>query len=85
MDTILSRTFKNEHIEIDNRSFINCTLTGCTLEYQGEPVSFYATRLNQCKYIFLGPAKRTIMLLQETGLMPFDPGEWGEVDAGDRL
>lgn len=84
METILGKTFHQQHLRIDNKSFINCTLTHCTLEYQGDPVSFYATRLSHCRYTFFGPAKRAVMFLQETGLMPFDPADWGEAMDGER-
>lgn len=80
MDTIVHKTFQDEVVGIDNKSFVHCSMTNCTLQYHGEPVSFYATRLSRCKYIFLGPAKRTVLFLQETGLMPFDPAEWGEAE-----
>lgn len=82
METIIGKTIRDTRMTIDNRSFVQCTLINCTLEYSGEPVSFHTSRLSQCKYVFLGPAKRTVIFLQETGLMPFDPAEWGEFEAG---
>ena len=83
METIIGKSFQNERLTIDNKSFVNCTLTDCTLEYDGAPVSFYATHFSRCKYIFTGPAKRTVIFLQETELMPFDPAEWGEPKDGE--
>ena len=76
----MGRTIRDTRVCIDNKSFVQCTLTNCTLEYRGDPVSFHSSHLSQCKYVFLGPAKRTVIFLQQTGLMPFDPTEWGEFD-----
>lgn len=78
METIIGHTIHNTVVRIDNKSFVNCDLSGCTLEYAGEPVSFQVTRLRNCRYIFFGAAKRTVVFLQETGLMPFDERDWGE-------
>ena len=78
MDTLIGKSFQGDRLVIDNKNFVNCTLTDCTLEYHGDHVSFHATRLNRCRYMFFGPAQRTLLFLQETGLMPFDPSEWGD-------
>ena len=82
METIIDKALQDQRLSIDNKSVVNCTLTNCTLEYHGAPVSFYASHLKRCKYIFSGPAKRTVIFLQETGLMPFNPAEWGDAKEG---
>ena len=78
MEIVLGKTLHDAVIQIDNKSFVNCDLRGCTLEHAGEDVSFQMTRLRNCKYMFYGSAKRTVLFLQETGLMPFDERYWGE-------
>lgn len=82
METIIGKSLRGERVALDNRSFVSCTFSDCVLEYRGDPVSFQQTRLSHCKYVFEGPAKRTVLFLQETGLMPFDPAEWGEFEDG---
>ena len=78
MEIIVGKTIHDAVIRIDKKSFVNCDLARCTLEYAGDEVSFQMTRLRQCRYIFFGPAKRTVLFLQETGLMAFDERDWGE-------
>ena len=70
METILSETIQNELLRIDGKTFIDCTLVNCTLEYSGKPVVFDRTRLKRCSYVFTGEAKRFLDFLQTAGIIP---------------
>lgn len=69
MEVISDRTFIRESVHIDDTHFINCTLKGCRLHYSGGPVIFERTLITGCSHIMQGPAKATLMYLQELGLM----------------
>jgi len=78
MRTIQGQTIRSESVEIDNTIFVDCTLIDCILEYSGHPVSFQRTQLRGCRYLFFGIAKGTVQFLQNTGLMNYNPSQWGE-------
>lgn len=78
MESIYRLDLEGESLTIDNKRFVDCTFTHCILEYSGSPVSFERTRLHGCRYVFYGKAKRTVVFLQNVGLMPFKPSEWAE-------
>ena len=78
MEDILFQTIEGESLTIDGKHFVDCLLIDCILEYSGEPVSFERTLMRGCRYVFHGNARSTVQFLQETGLMPFVPSEWGE-------
>jgi hypothetical protein len=79
LKTIQDTTIRGERLRIDDKTFVNCILANCILEYSGGPVSFERTHLRGCSYVFYGRARRTVDFLQNTGLMPCVPSEWGEV------
>lgn len=54
MQIIQSQVFKEEILNIDDTHYVDCTLTNCQLQYSGRPVVFERTRLNGCRYMFLG-------------------------------
>ena len=78
METITGMTIQGECLSIDGKTFVDCLLVDCVLEYSGGPVSFERTNMRSCRYTFFGRARRTVHFLQNTGLMPFSPTEWAE-------
>ena len=70
MDIVRSETISNQHLTIDDTKFIDCTLIDCTLEYSGRPVIFEQTHLKDCRYVFLGDARRFLEFLQIAGVVP---------------
>jgi hypothetical protein len=85
LETLLNRLFDGATLEIDGMHFVDCTLENCILIYRGGSVIFERTRLRRCRYVFYGPARTTVQLLQTVGLLPTDPLNWGEVDAGEEV
>ncbi len=70
METVFDRHFEGEHVEIDEKHFIGCTLCRCTLEYAGGAVILERTRITGCRYVFCGPAQCTVNYLKTMGLLP---------------
>ena len=81
MRIIQGQTIESESLQIDDTAFVDCTLIDCILEYSGHSVSFDKTTMHGCRYVFYGMAKRTVQFLQNTGLMPYDPAQWGDFTA----
>ena len=78
MEIVSGQRIQGESILIDDKTFIACQIVDCILVYNGGPIAFQRTTLSRCRYVFTGPARQTLHFLQNTGLMPHDPAEWGE-------
>lgn len=78
MELIQDRRIEDQTVTIDGKEFRGCTLVRCTLQYSGDSVVFERTQLQNCTYVFFGPARGTVHFLQSVGLMPFQPSDWGE-------
>ena len=78
MELIHNQIFEDELLSIDEKDFVDCTLTNCILEYRGLQVSFTRTRMNGCRYVLFENARSTVHFLQGVGLMTHVPSEWGE-------
>ncbi len=79
METIQGKTLHNGSLQIDEKTFIDCTFINCILEYSGRPVHFERTLLRGCRYIFFGEAKCTVQFLQCTGLLLHEADQWGDL------
>ena len=78
MEIICGRTITGEVLRLDDKHFVDCTLDGCQLSYSGGGVIFERTRLTQCRHIFHGAARATVLYLQNAGLMETEQGTWSE-------
>ncbi len=65
-------------MELDRKSFVQCTFINCVLNYHGYEVSFDRTEMRGCRHVFFGRARRTLHYLHGVGMMPHNPLEWGE-------
>lgn len=79
LEIIKNKHLIGDYLSIDNKHFISCTLIDCVLEYSGGDICFEQTTLRGCRHVFYGPARGTLHYLQNVGLMPFDPTQWGEI------
>lgn len=70
MQVIACCTIVDELVSLDGKHFVNCTLRGCTLSYDGGVVILEQTMLSGCDYLFGGAARRTTDLLRAVGLLP---------------
>ena len=78
MGIIQGQTITCESVDINDAAFVACPMIDCVLVHSGHPVSFDRTQLLRCQYVFLGIARATVQLRQNTELMPCDPAQWGE-------
>jgi hypothetical protein len=81
METIQSRTFRNDRVTLDDTIFLDYIFIDCVLEYSGQPVVFERTFLRRCHYVFFAEAQSTIRFLQNVGLVPPDASGWTEMQA----
>jgi hypothetical protein len=74
LEPVHDRHFKNETVELDGKRFMSCSFDGCTLNYCGGDVEFGpGCCAENCRPMFSGPARRTVLLLLTFGLLAFDP------------
>lgn len=69
---------KNESgitVSLDDKHFVNCTYTSCTLIYSGGEYAWVDTKFVNCKITLAGAAQRTAALLGNMGVIP--PGAVG--------
>ncbi len=58
------QAFRNTAVALDGQDFEACTFDGCSLEYEGnEPVSLRGSTLNNCTWVFKGPAANAVQLM----------------------
>jgi hypothetical protein len=63
-----------EVISLDDKNFINCVFTNCTLCYSGADFALANTRLENCNVTLSGAAQRTASLLGVLGILKAGPG-----------
>jgi hypothetical protein len=73
MQILENQTFTDQVVSIDDKSFINCIFTRCTLLYSGGELNWYDTQWINCTFNFGGCAARTAELLHRFGQSPATP------------
>ena len=64
---IEKKTFENEHVVLDNHTFVNCTFRRCVLVYSAmEEMSLTNCRFEEVEWEFDGPAARVLSFLHGT-------------------
>lgn len=68
MTTEKGQSFFSRTIDIDNKSFVSCKFSNCTLRYKGGQVEWDKdTSFVSCRWEFLDAAKRTIDVMNMIG------------------
>lgn len=63
-NTYADNKFKNQELDLDNNSFLNCEFEGCILIYSGgPPPSFVGCNFKNTKFMFAGGAANTIQFM----------------------
>jgi hypothetical protein len=70
MKVISNQDLKNMVINIDDHSFENCTLIGCTLTFSGKDFEIHNCRMVDCSIRLLGEADRMFRLLTQLVMKP---------------
>ena len=76
MKVVCDQTIQKETVVIDDTQFRACTFVRCTLNYAGGRFELINCAAEDCFCEFIGPAARTILFLQEVGLLAKDPSRW---------
>ena len=79
MEIVSGQVITGESVHLDDKHFINCTLNDCELGYGGGGVIFEGTLLTKCHHVFYGPARATVLYLQNVGLLAAEVGTWTEL------
>ena len=64
------KTFTNQEFTAEEVAFINCQLRDCDLFFSGGDFDWQGTNFVNCRFHFRGPAKNTIALCQQIGMIP---------------
>ncbi len=78
MEVICDQVIQDIQLSLDEKSFVNCVLERCILEYSGGNVSFDQTIFRGCKYVFFGRARATVHFLQAVGMVTDEAALWAE-------
>jgi len=66
MEEVSGMNFADTALEIDGNHYIDCTFPRCTFEYRAtDTVGFEACTFDGNTWLFDGPARYTVMLLQD--------------------
>ncbi len=58
------KTFKKEHLSLDNHVYRNCTMEECEIHYSGGPYELIDTHITDSKLILNQPAKNVYSAIQ---------------------
>lgn len=71
MQTLENKVVSRETIFLDDKHFVNCSFTECTLVYAGGDVAFSGTTsITDCQFALTGPADRTAIFMGTFGMNP---------------
>ena len=70
MQVVENEVVAGKTIAIDEKHFVNCKYTNCTLIYSGGEVAWANTNFNNCQITLSGAAQRTATLLGNFGVLP---------------
>jgi uncharacterized protein YjbI with pentapeptide repeats len=74
MTNVEGKSATGEVISLDDKNFINCRLTNCTLWYSGADFAMANTKLANCSVTLSGAAQRTASLLGLLGVLKAGAG-----------
>ncbi|PYV13361.1 MAG: hypothetical protein DMG21_21230 [Acidobacteria bacterium] len=69
MDTYRNQVFQDRSFNLEEASFVGCTLKNCDLYYSGGDFDWVESRFEACRFHWRGPAKNTVALLQAMGAL----------------
>ena len=69
MEMIENQLVNNKTITLDEKHFVNCVYTNCTVLYSGGDWAWTNTRFENCQFTFSGAAQRTANLLGNIGVI----------------
>ena len=76
MKVVSDQTIERQTVVIDDTEYRACKFVRCTLNYAGGGFRLIDCAAEDCFCEFFGPAAKTILFLQEVGLLAKDPNRW---------
>ena len=74
LQKIENRAFgPGEKVELDGKSFFNCTFRSCEIVYAGGETLWRCVTWHDCNFKFVGPAKWTVQVLLTLGCVISPP------------
>ena len=64
---IRDKTFVGETIQMDGKSFLNCSFQNCILKYAGGQCEWENTDFRDCQVVLEGAASRTVHIIAGLG------------------
>ena len=75
MQVIENKTDAGKTVTLDDKHFVNCHFTNCTVLYAGGDYGWTDSSFNNCQFRLEGAASRTAMLMGQLGIAPQKPGQ----------
>lgn len=80
MTLVEGQTITGRRVVVDGNQYVNCLFIDCELVYRGGECKFQSTT-RRCSWFFEGPARNTIRILQELGILDEAPRQPPAPDA----
>jgi len=78
MSILQGKTITSQRVVLDGNQYVNCLFIGCELVYRGGACTFQSNT-RDCSWFFEGPAKNTIGILRELGVLESEPADFENV------
>lgn len=72
MTLVEGQTITGRRVVVDGNQYVNCLFIDCELVYRGGECKFQSTT-RRCSWFFEGPARNTIRILRELGILEDAP------------
>ncbi|HET7184101.1 MAG TPA: hypothetical protein VFI82_05420 [Terriglobales bacterium] len=79
MSILQGKTITSQRVVLDGNMYVNCLFIRCELVYRGGACTFHSNT-RDCSWLFEGPAKNTIRILRELGVLENDPSDFENVE-----
>lgn len=89
MTLVEGQTITGRRVVVDGSQYLNCLFIDCELVYRGGECKFQS-KTRRCSWFFEGPARNTIRILRELGILteempPAEPQDQVILPEPDRL
>ena len=74
MIVVEGQTITGRRVVVDGNQYVGCLFVDCQLVYRGGECRFQS-KTRRCSWFFEGPARNTIRILRELGVLTEEPPE----------
>ena len=80
MTAVKGQAFLGETVDLDNKRFVGCKFTNCTLRYEGSQCEWDKdTVFVACRWYFVGAAQRTVYVFNTVHPSNMDNFHWSGI------